>query len=270
MSTALERRREQNRKAQRKHRSKVRELIKSRSNQGSSETSETSLISSSIIFRSDSPNEVETFIPSLLLSASSPVKSSRICLPRLQLVQALNNNAERMGIPNTILTNYWSISTIQQGWQNKSNQDYQIQPTPNESRSKTCLTVEDYQSISTWRFDRIPENMLPNQAQLSIEHHPYIDCVFPWSSMRSKILLLMETVFTEEQLCQETLTAHERYGEPAFTVWGDDPMDENSWEISQSFASNWWFLLDRKIINRTNWWRRQQEKPELKDVCVLD
>ncbi|PWN31514.1 uncharacterized protein FA14DRAFT_88208 [Meira miltonrushii] len=265
MSTTLEKRREQNRKAQRKHRSKVRELIKSRTNQDGAklteEESEQSLVSSSIIF---GDNNAEC------------IQSSQICLPKFQLAQALSKNAERMGIPDSVLTNYWSISTIQQGWESSPKKDQTqivsnfIPANINIKHSKTCLTVEDHQSISNWKFDRIPQNMLPTPAQLSIEHHPYIDCVFPWASMRSKILLLMESIFTEEQLCQETLTSHERYGEPAFTVWGDDPMDESSWEVSQSFATNWWFLLDRQIINRTNWWRRQQERPELSEVYVMD
>lgn len=285
MSATLEKRREQNRKAQRKHRSKVRELIKSRSNQSgprlADEGSEHNLVSSNIIFEnkiagcstSASPLQPDSLIHSLLLRASSPVQSSQICLPKFHLAQALSENAERMGIPNNVLTDYWSISTIQQGWESnvKEEQTQMFIPTNiNVKRSKTCLTVEDYQSISNWKFDRIPSNMLPTPAQLSIEHHPYIDCVFPWASMRSKILLLMETIFTEEELCQETLTSHERYGEPAFTVWGDDPMDENSWEVSQSFASNWWFLLDRQIIKRTNWWRRQQERTELSEIYVID
>lgn len=285
MSANLEKCREQNRKAQRKHRSKVRELIRSRSHQNSTESiakstfldeegSEQILISSSIVKNGEcstntfSDQKKDTFIQSLLLCAISPVQSSSICLPKLQLVNALNSNAERMGIPNKVLTNYWSISTIQQEWKSDPKSDKnQIRTTvmpenENIKRSKTCLTVEENQNIANWRFDRIPQNMLPTPAQLSIEHHPYIDCVFPWSSMRSKILTFMETIFTEEQLCQETLIAHERYGEPAFTIWGDDPMDENSWEVSESFAINWWFLLDRQIINRTNWWRRQQERPE--------
>lgn len=311
-SKALEVRREQNRIAQRKHRSKMRELIRSRSNQiyennntklpqrktldasrSMTKSKEEGLASSSPLSENKSERnssqvssikystgiiadtvDKSTFIHTLLLYATSPVQSSNICLPRFQLAQALSNNAERIGIPNNILTNYWSISTIQEGWErNKEKVYFQMDnssKSTNIKRLQTCLTVEDDFSASQWKFDRVPKNMLPTAAQLCIEHHPYIDCVFPWASMRSKILLFMENVFTEEQLCQETLTSHERYGEPAFTVWGDDPMDENSWEVSESFATNWWFLLDRGIINRTNWWRRQQEKPELSKLHILE
>ncbi|UZJ53733.1 hypothetical protein CBS101457_003053 [Exobasidium rhododendri] len=58
--------------------------------------------------------------------------------------------------------------------------------------------------------------------------------------------------------------------EPAFHIWGDDPMDEEAWEVSETFAQKWWFLLDDKILRRTAWWRRQRGLPPIKRAIALE
>lgn len=192
----LEKRREQNRRAQRKHRAKVQELIRlRRKGEGGCQEVEKgkgvdkgfTTIPNSDTKKNINDDQIDfsNFIQSLLVRAMSPIQSSKICLPRFQLVQALYTNAERMGVSTPILTNYWSISTIQLGWKNKlmnkNHSQNQILDSihskePLHQSSKTCLTVQDHESIEHWRFDRIPQNMFPTSAQLTIEHHPYIDC----------------------------------------------------------------------------------------------
>ncbi|PWN48695.1 hypothetical protein IE53DRAFT_389099 [Violaceomyces palustris] len=108
-------------------------------------------------------------------------------------------------------------------------------------------------------WDKVPKNMHPTKMQLTKEHHPYLDIAFPWPSMREKILTFMNSVFDEDEFCEDMYVAGmSTENEPAFLIWGDDTMDENAWEVGEEFAKKWWILLDNDILRRTNWWRRQR------------
>ncbi|EPQ64212.1 Bgt-5154-2 [Blumeria graminis f. sp. tritici] len=42
------------------------------------------------------------------------------------------------------------------------------------------------------------------------------------------------------------------------TIWGDNPLDEMSWELSRPMLERWGWLLGSEWIHRTNFWRRQR------------
>ncbi|MCO5566261.1 hypothetical protein L7F22_019937 [Adiantum nelumboides] len=117
-------------------------------------------------------------------------------------------------------------------------------------------------------WEDIPTNMHPTEAQLRIDHHPFIDIAFPWPSMREKILtMLASSIIDEGDLCddcfQSGLPGNPNNPEPAFLIWGTDYSDPFAWEVGEKFAQKWWFLLDEEIIYRSNWWRKQRSLPPL-------
>ncbi|PWN38616.1 uncharacterized protein FA14DRAFT_153935 [Meira miltonrushii] len=117
------------------------------------------------------------------------------------------------------------------------------------------------------RWENIPLNMHPTEAQLRIDHHPFIDIAFPWPSMREKILtMLASSIIDEGDLCDDCFQSGlpgNPNQEPAFLIWGTDYSDPFAWEVGEKFAQKWWFLLDEEIIYRSNWWRKQRGLPAL-------
>jgi hypothetical protein len=80
------------------------------------------------------------------------------------------------------------------------------------------------------------ESLQPTSLQLSMPHPRWIDAV-PWPSMRDR-LILFQGLIDPEELGQDL----DREG--SFLVWGEDPTDEQSWEIGEDFAAKYWFLID--------------------------
>ena len=38
-------------------------------------------------------------------------------------------------------------------------------------------------------------------------------------------------------------------------VWGSNPWEEGAWEIGETFAVKWWFLMEEEVLRGTNIWR---------------
>lgn len=51
-------------------------------------------------------------------------------------------------------------------------------------------------------------------------------------------------------------------------MWGTQSWDERGWEISESFATKWWFLMNEEVLGTTNFWRAARGEPVL-DVVGL-
>lgn len=46
-------------------------------------------------------------------------------------------------------------------------------------------------------------------------------------------------------------------------IWGSEPLDEMSWEMSQPILERWGWLLGSGWAQRANFWRRQRGAPLL-------
>ncbi|KAL7273107.1 hypothetical protein RUND412_004066 [Rhizina undulata] len=103
------------------------------------------------------------------------------------------------------------------------------------------------------------QNLEPTRKQLEIQHHPYID-VIPFPGFRDKLLDYVKRgeetgdYVEEDKIC----SAMHDWG-----VWGEVPWAAQSWEIGESFARDWWFLMDDEMHRCTNWWRLQRGLPPL-------
>ncbi|MCO5585396.1 hypothetical protein L7F22_039329 [Adiantum nelumboides] len=231
----------------------------------------------------------------------SPSGPDQYLLPRMHFMQSAQINADKLGLTYDYLHNCNALSTIADGWSKFSKRSRfeisKIDPLKALQVSKSQYDIIAYAANapdiahlienrirksfrngptalqirpdSGWTWENISENMRPTDIQLSIEHHPYIDVAFPWKSMRDKIILLSGILFEPENLCISAMYGNPSTGEQTFKIWGDDPSNEMTWEISEFFVHQWWFLIDKTILRQTNWWRRQRgEKPIVEEKIV--
>ncbi|KAA8567200.1 hypothetical protein EYC84_010251 [Monilinia fructicola] len=51
-------------------------------------------------------------------------------------------------------------------------------------------------------------------------------------------------------------------------IWGQDPYNEISWEVSQPLLERWGWLLGREFVDRSSAWRMQRGAPPLPECGV--
>ncbi|KAM7197474.1 protein of unknown function (DUF3425) domain containing protein [Naviculisporaceae sp. PSN 640] len=127
----------------------------------------------------------------------------------------------------------------------------------------------------------LPSAWQPTALQRTTPHHPLID-LLPWPAVRDKMIsMLFPTKSTdnisnlesdqEEALSPKpsVIQCSEDSGIPPLVgfiydmedgaegirIWGGDPYDGDSWEVGQVVFQRWWFLFDRGVIERSNYWR---------------
>lgn len=112
-------------------------------------------------------------------------------------------------------------------------------------------------------FERsLPLNLQPTMMQRSTPHHPWLD-LLPDPHMRDNLIRAGD--FEEEtQLCLD-MKGHgsTHTGRAGIIVWSD-PWDPAGWEITESFARSWgWVIRDcHGLAHSTNRWRaKRNERP---------
>ncbi|PVH86379.1 hypothetical protein DL98DRAFT_602101 [Cadophora sp. DSE1049] len=98
-----------------------------------------------------------------------------------------------------------------------------------------------------------PSALTPTPLQAMIPHLPYVDLI-PFPSIRDRLLQ-----------SQHVISGVEIWGDITrdVTVWGNTPWDEGGWEIGESFAVKWWFLIDDEVLKSTNFWRGARDERKL-------
>lgn len=108
----------------------------------------------------------------------------------------------------------------------------------------------------------LPLQLKPTEMQLRTPHHAYID-MLPSPSLRDRLITIgpanSNTFMT--QVC--TIVCEiEDTGQ--MTIWGEDWLNEFSWEFSAEVLERWGgWLLGREWGQRANFWRRQRGAPTL-------
>lgn len=92
--------------------------------------------------------------------------------------------------------------------------------------------------------------LTPTPLQLRTLHHPFLD-VLASPKLRDNILLAVLDDDQEEQLCYDL-------HDSGFTIWGNQPWNSMSWEVSQGFADRWGYILDDETIRFSNFWRLER------------
>lgn len=109
-------------------------------------------------------------------------------------------------------------------------------------------------------------DMHPTKLQMECDHSIIVD-VLPWPSVRDGLIRLSESGIIACQEIKRDLIGATPFPSGSegsvFHIHGDDPADPEGWEIAETWAQKYSFLLDSKIIRRTNWWRRTRGLPNL-------
>lgn len=117
------------------------------------------------------------------------------------------------------------------------------------------------------RAQQLRENPHMHPTKLQMEHpHSLLIDILPWPHVRDALIRLCLAGITSghEIKCDMIGKDFDCTGDGhVFTIHGDDPCDPESWEVSESFAKRWSVVLDKKIIKRTNFWRRMRGLPNL-------
>jgi hypothetical protein len=128
---------------------------------------------------------------------------------------------------------------------------------------RPALSREIHEGMSSaiqTTFGHLKPDLQPRAAQISFNHHPYID-VLPLPDFRERVITLLSLplpCFDEEELCSDLLN-------DGLICWGSNagagsgaPWDARSWEVAPWFMKKWWMLLGGKMgamYQQTQWWR---------------
>lgn len=111
--------------------------------------------------------------------------------------------------------------------------------------------------------DKLPGVLKPSKAQLETPHYYGID-LLPSPSLRDRLLTVTSDV-AQSFINEIGITASETEDSGQLIIWGEDALNEMSWELSQSTLERWGWLLGGEWVARTNFWRRQRGAALLPD-----
>jgi len=117
--------------------------------------------------------------------------------------------------------------------------------------------------------DQLPTTWRPTATQLMMPHHPLID-LLPWPTARDRILCILSLPdearppAARGDLALVNFAYDIEDGSEGIRIWGGDPYDETCWEVGQLAFSKWWFIFERSVIERSNYWRALRGAPPLR------
>jgi hypothetical protein len=108
----------------------------------------------------------------------------------------------------------------------------------------------------------LPASLKPTQLQLSTPHHAYID-MLPSTLLRDRLIAVGPA--NANTFLTETCTiACDIEDTGQLTIWGEDWLNDFSWEFSATVLERWGgWLLTPEWGQRANFWRRQRGAPIL-------
>ncbi|KAL5359098.1 hypothetical protein BJX96DRAFT_164207 [Aspergillus floccosus] len=155
----------------------------------------------------------------------APNRDHLISLSRLNVHRAINENIEAIG-----MTSSWMKS--------------------DDSISIFNLTRPGFTG------DGVPSSLLPTPVQRAIPHHPWLD-FFPFPHMRDLLIMAGDSI-DDDDLCHDLMAFWDsRNTSATLLVWGQ-PWDPKSWEVTETFAGKWGWLLhgSPELLASTNFWRK--------------
>lgn len=103
----------------------------------------------------------------------------------------------------------------------------------------------------------LPANLRPTRTQLTYPHHPALD-ILPWPSVRDKLIFMFAQPEHLRPPAARSPTALVEFVydlEDTFEgarIRGDDPYSDQNWEVGEKLFQNWWWALDRQVLQRSN------------------
>lgn len=108
----------------------------------------------------------------------------------------------------------------------------------------------------------LPHSLKPTPLQLTTPHHAYID-LLPSPTLRDR-LIAIGPANCNTFLMEVCTIACDIDDSGQMTIWGEDWLNEFSWEFSAAVLERWGgWLLTAEWGQRANFWRRQRGAPVL-------
>jgi len=122
--------------------------------------------------------------------------------------------------------------------------------------SDPSITSTQERHLSTLRSmcDNLPGPLKPTKTQLETPHYYGIDLIAS-PGLRDRLLAVTSDV-AQSFITEIGILTNER--DEALVIWGDDHLNEMSWEFSQATLERWGWMLGRDWVQRANFWRRQR------------
>ncbi|KAL2021584.1 hypothetical protein VTK56DRAFT_6937 [Thermocarpiscus australiensis] len=117
--------------------------------------------------------------------------------------------------------------------------------------------------------EQLPPTWQPTASQVLVPHHPVLD-LLPWPGARDRMISVMSLPddvrppAARGPLSLVSFIYDMEDGAEGVRIWGGDPYDEKSWEVGQVVFERWWFVFDRDVIERSNYWRSLRGAPPLR------
>ncbi|KAE8453771.1 hypothetical protein EG329_009283 [Mollisiaceae sp. DMI_Dod_QoI] len=109
--------------------------------------------------------------------------------------------------------------------------------------------------------ETLPSSLKPSKAQLETPHYYGIDMIAS-PSLRERLMAV--TTDVARSFCADLgIVGGERDEVGQVIIWGEEPLNEMSWELSQPLLERWGWLLGTAWTQRANFWRRQRGAPLL-------
>ncbi|CAH0052435.1 unnamed protein product [Clonostachys solani] len=170
-------------------------------------------------------------------SLKDPRPASLPFLVRLNLLNALANNAYKIGLSPCSLCN-----------------DDIISPFNFAGPDQTWQTIPRTEC---------PDTLTPTDLQIQVIHHPWIDLI-PFPTLRNNLLREVDAgTVDDDDLCCDLMDISDSdpnlINRPAMIVWGQ-ASDDKVWEVNAAFLRKWGFLVKGcpDIIASTNSWRAKR------------
>lgn len=115
----------------------------------------------------------------------------------------------------------------------------------------------------------LPPSLEPTEVQGKIPHHPLLD-ILPWPSVRNKfIYIFSQPVELRPKAAQDPMALINLQYDLEDTAEGvrilsEDCYNGKNWEIGQVVFQNWWWALDRGVVEHSNKLRARRGAPPLR------
>ena len=110
----------------------------------------------------------------------------------------------------------------------------------------------------------LPRALKPTAMQLETPHYYGVDMI-PFPALRDRLIGL--GIDASRSFVQDLGECggddEDDDGFSQVIIWGEDFLNEMSWEISQGVLERWGWLLGPEFVQRANFWRRQRGAPLL-------
>ncbi|PQE06505.1 Aryl-alcohol dehydrogenase protein [Rutstroemia sp. NJR-2017a WRK4] len=136
-----------------------------------------------------------------------------------------------------------------------------FQPLVSDPAVLNGTSPERHLAILRSIADVLPSALKPSKTQLETPHFYAIDMIAS-PSLRERLMNLSRDV-AQSFIRDFGSCIGEAEDVGQVIIWGDDPYNEISWEVSQPVLERWGWLLGRDFVDRSNAWRRQRGAPSL-------